>query len=63
MQLGRVVDLDPNLALEAATVSLEEGLALADSIIYAVSKLNGAILWTQDAHFAGKPNVQFRKKP
>ena len=63
MQLGRVVDLDANLSLEAATVGVEEGLALADSIIYAVAKLNDAVLWTQDAHFAGRPNVRYRKKP
>jgi predicted nucleic acid-binding protein len=63
MQLGRVVDLDANLALEAATVGIEKGLALADSIIYAVAKLNDAVLWTQDAHFAGMRNVRYRKKP
>lgn len=62
MQEGKVVDLDSHLALEAATVGHEEGLALADSIIYATAQLNGATLWTQDEHFSGKPNVRFKPK-
>lgn len=62
MQAGWVVDLDGHLALEAATVGHEEGLALADSIIYATARMHGALLWTQDEHFKGKPNVRFRPK-
>ena len=62
MQRGKVVDLDGDLALEAATIGTEEGLALADSVIYATAKLNGATLWTQDSHFAGKPDVRFAPK-
>ncbi len=62
MQAGRVVDLDASLALEAAAVGLEEGLALADSVIYAIARKYQATLWTQDAHFAGKPGVQYRAK-
>ena len=63
MQEGKVVDLDQHLALEAATLGHEEGLALADSIIYATAKLHGAELWTQDEHFSDKPNVRFKPKP
>lgn len=62
MQAGRVVDLDSHLALEAATVGHEEGLALADSIIYATARMHDALLWTQDEHFKGKPNVRFKPK-
>ena len=62
MQEGKVVDLDSHIALEAATVGHEEGLALADSIIYATAQLNGATLWTQDEYFSGKPNVRFKPK-
>jgi toxin FitB len=63
MQQGTVVDLTSELALEAAAVGHEEKLAFADSIIYAVAKKWDAIVWTQDDHFAGMPNVQFRAKP
>jgi predicted nucleic acid-binding protein len=62
MQEGKVVDLDSYLALEAAAVGHEEGLALADAIIYATAKMNAALLWTQDEHFSGKPNVRFKPK-
>lgn len=33
MQQGMVIDLDADLAMEAASVGLEEGLAFADSVI------------------------------
>ncbi len=62
MHEGKVVDLDGSLALESAAIGHEEGLALANSIIYSVAKTHGAVLWTQDEHFAGKPNVRFKPK-
>lgn len=62
MQQGTVVDLTADLALEAAALGLEEKLAFADSIIYAVAKRHGATIWTQDHHFSGKPAVEFRAK-
>ena len=62
MQQGRVISLDSDLALEAAAVGIEEGLALADSIIYAITQENEATLWTQDAHFSGKPRVRYIEK-
>ena len=62
MQQGTVVDLDANLAMEAASVGLEEGLAFADSVIYMVAKKHNATLWTQDAHFDGKLVVQYQAK-
>jgi predicted nucleic acid-binding protein len=62
MQQGLLVDLDSNLALEAAALGLQEKLAFADSIVYAVAKRHDAQLWTQDEHFDGKPNVNFKPK-
>lgn len=63
MLQGRVSDLTTGLALEAARVSLETGLAMADSIILATARAEGAMLWTQDAHFAGRDSVEYRAKP
>jgi len=63
MLAGRVVDLTASVALEAARVSLEEGLAMADSIILATARLENAVLWTQDAHFEGLAGVEYRAKP
>lgn len=62
MQQGTVVDLDASLAMDSAQVGLGEGLALADSIIYATTLRVEGTLWTQDAHFSGKPQVQFFPK-
>jgi len=59
---ARQKDLTAELALEAAAVGQEEKLAFADSIIFTVARDNNAVIWTQDDHFAGKPNVQFRPK-
>jgi predicted nucleic acid-binding protein len=38
MHQGTLVDWDANLAMEAAAVGLEKGLAFEDSVIYAVAK-------------------------
>ncbi len=62
MLQGRVVDLNSGIALEAARISLDEGFAMADSIILATARLEGAVLWTQDAHFEGLEGVEFRAK-
>lgn len=58
MSLGRVVDLDYSLALEAA----HHRLPLADSIIYATAVRFDATLWTQDAHFKDVPGVRYFPK-
>lgn len=55
MQAGQVIDLDCDLALEAARYRLP----LADGIIYAAAMRHKATLWTQDEHFEGLPNVRF----
>jgi predicted nucleic acid-binding protein len=62
MERGEVIDLNSDLAMEAAALGLEENLAFADSVIYAVAKKRDAILWTQDLHFRGKPGVKFKAK-
>jgi predicted nucleic acid-binding protein len=62
MMQSRVVDLTAGLALDAARLSIETGLAMADSIILATAQAEGATLWTQDADFAGMPQVEYRAK-
>jgi toxin FitB len=57
MQEGRVIELTPSLALDAARTSLAEGLPMADSIILATARAHNATLWTQDGHFLGKEGV------
>ena len=61
MQRARVVDLDADLAVAAADLSIDLGLPLADSIILATARAAEATLWTQDGDFDGLEGVQYRK--
>ena len=62
MKQGNVIELDSDLAIYAAKIGKEYQLALADSIIYAVTKKYNAILWTQDKHFKNLDNVKYFEK-
>ena len=62
MQQGRVVNLDTNIALSAAKISLEMNLPMADSIILATAWSYNATLWTQDLDFRGIKGVQYIEK-
>lgn len=59
MVQGAVVDLDMDLALSAAKLSVELKLRMADSVMLATARNRGAILWTQDADFDGMEGVQY----
>ncbi len=52
---AEIVPIDHSLALEAADVAVEHGLAMADAIIYATATRYGATLVTADADFDGLP--------
>lgn len=62
MQQGTVLDLDATLALAAAQFGLIHKLPLADSVVYATMHRTRAVLWTQDADFAGLPDVHYFPK-
>ena len=59
MKLGRVLDVTEPVALRAASISLQHGLPMADSLILAFAWTHEAKLWTMDQHFAGLPGVEF----
>ena len=59
MEQGKVVDLDRATALAAARISIDRGIAMADSIMFATAQRHGAILWTQDADFEGLPQTRY----
>ena len=61
MKQGLVVDLTEDVALSAALVSIKHKLPMADSLIYATARANGAILWTQDDHFSDLAGVKYKK--
>jgi predicted nucleic acid-binding protein len=62
MLSGTVVELDPNIAILAAQISIQSRLAMADSIIFATARTYNATLWTQDEHFKDLEAVKFIKK-
>jgi predicted nucleic acid-binding protein len=53
LRRATIVPVDESLALEAADVSLELGLAMADSIVYATARRHEATLVTADSDFEG----------
>ena len=61
MQQGMISEMDTTVALSAARISLEHQLPMADGIMLATARLNGATLWTQDSHFEGMRDVKYKK--
>jgi predicted nucleic acid-binding protein len=59
MMQGLVVNLDGELALSAAKLSLDLSLPLADSIILTTARVYKATLWTQDEHFKDIDGVEY----
>lgn len=62
MRQGLVVDLDADLALEAARLGIELKLPLADCAILATARLHEATVWTQDEDFEGLDGVRYFPK-
>jgi predicted nucleic acid-binding protein len=62
MQQGMVVDLDTAIALNAAKLSVELKLPMADSVMLATARAHDATLWTQDADFRDVESVQYVEK-
>lgn len=62
MSLGVTADLTQKIAINAALISSEFEIAMADSIILATARDYDATLWTQDADFEGISGVQYVEK-
>jgi predicted nucleic acid-binding protein len=62
MQRTRVVPVSQELALLAADLSLEHGLAMADAFVLATARSFRAELVTSDADFQSIPDVTFLPK-
>lgn len=60
MKQGHIVDITEDVALSAALISLKHRLPMADSLIYATARAQGAVLWTQDDHFRSLPGVNYK---
>jgi toxin FitB len=59
LQQGTLAPLSSEIAMNAAALSLELALPMADAIILATARNNGAVLWTQDEHFKELPDVKY----
>jgi toxin FitB len=62
MAQGLVVDLNMEIAINAAKISVELRLPMADSIILATARAYSATFWTQDADFQDIEGVQYVEK-
>ncbi len=62
MMQGQVIDLDDRLALEAAKISVEKKLPMADSVILATARAHQATVWTQNSDFDGLESVKYIAK-
>lgn len=51
--------VDEVLALAAARLSVDAGLAMADAMVLETARMHGGDLWTLDADFKGLPGVHY----
>jgi len=54
-----VVPIDEELAVQAADISLQYKIPMADAMIYSSAMISEATIITMDAHFKGLPKAQF----
>ena len=59
MRQGRVLDLTDRRALAAADIAGKHKLAMADAVIYSMSREFDATLWTQDVDYEGLVGVNY----
>lgn len=62
MKQGATINLTDDLALQAAKISLDYKIPMADSIILATARAHEAVLWTQDHDFMDIEGVKYLPK-
>ena len=62
MKQGQVIDLNTEIAMSAAVISLKNKIPMADSIIIATANRYEATVWTQDNDFENMPGVKYFAK-
>ena len=60
---AHVQPLTTELGVQAAALSSQFKLAMADAIVLATALHTKAVLHTSDAHFVGLPDVAYHAKP
>lgn len=61
-QKATIVPLDTHLALFAADIAKQNGLAMADAVIFATAQKYDVDLITSDEHFTELPRVKYFSK-
>ena len=59
MQNGKIISLNPKLAMDASKLSLQHKLPMADSIILATARAYDCVIWTQDSDFQHIEGVNY----
>jgi predicted nucleic acid-binding protein len=62
MQKGTVIELTTRVAMNAAKVSMQHNLPMADSIILTTAISYDCVIWTQDSGFENLQRVKFFPK-
>jgi toxin FitB len=62
MHQGQIAELTSSTVLQAAKLSTDFKIAMANSIILATARAHKATLWTQDTDFEGIEGVEFIEK-
>jgi predicted nucleic acid-binding protein len=62
MQKGTIVELTVSVAMNAAKLSMQHNLPMADSIILATAISYDCVIWTQDSDFENLQRVKFFPK-
>ena len=59
MKQGQVVDLTPEIAIQAAKTSFDLEIPMVDAIILTTALRYQATIWTQDDDLEGMPGVKY----
>lgn len=62
MMQGKLVEVSPELALDAAKLSVDYRLPMANSLLLATALAQDAVLWTEDEHFEQINGVRYIPK-
>lgn len=62
MKSGHLVEVEEDLAIEAARLSVAHKMPMADSLILATARACDAWVWTQDDDFKGLSKVNYRAR-
>lgn len=62
MQQGKVIDINSTISLNAAKLSHDLKLPMADSLIYITAQTHNATVWTQHSDFKDLQDVRYISK-